>query len=55
MFSRYYIQKLEQQITKGLREGAAAVAKKAGSNKTEKVPGFRFLKRTAGFRMPSAS
>lgn len=42
----------EAIITQGLREEAAAAAKKAGSNKTAKVKGFKFSKYTPGFKMP---
>ena len=53
MFSRAYMQALEQKITKGLRAVAADEAKKSPSNKTRKVPGFRFPKTGAAnaFRM----
>lgn len=53
MFSNHYMQQIERQYTKGLREDAAAAAKKAGSNKIAKVQGFRFPRRTRGFKMPS--
>ncbi len=52
-YPKSYTESLERQITKGLREDAAAAAKKAGSNKTAKVPGFKFPKRVQGFKMPS--
>ncbi len=48
-----YTETIERQYTKGLRETAAAAAKKAGSNKTAKVPGFKFPTRAPSFRMPS--
>ncbi len=50
MFSRAYMQALEQQITKVLRAVAADEAKKSPSNKTRKVPGYRFPKRAAAFK-----
>ncbi|KKN10176.1 hypothetical protein LCGC14_1039240 [marine sediment metagenome] len=51
MFSRAYMQALEQQITKVLRAVAADEAKKSPSNKTRKVPGYRFPKRGVAFRV----
>lgn len=52
-YPKSYTEQIERQITKGHREDAAAAAKKAGSNRTAKVKGFKFSKRAATFRMPS--
>ncbi len=51
MFSRSYNEALETKITKALRAIAADEAKARGSNKTRKVPGFKFPKRNNPFRM----
>ena len=51
-YPKSYTQAIEASITKGLREDAAAAAKKAGSNKIERVKGFKFPRRDAGFKMP---
>lgn len=40
--SKEFSQGIERLITQVWREEAVAAAKKAGSNKTEKVPAFRF-------------
>ena len=42
--SREFYQGIEKLITQARREEAAATAKKARSNKTEKVPAFKFPK-----------
>ena len=52
-YPKGYTEAIERTYTKGLREDAAAAAKKAGSNKTARVKGFRFPRRAAGFKMPS--
>ena len=54
MFSRAYMQALEQKITKALRAVAADEAKNnPSSNETRKVPGYKFPKMGAAnaFRM----
>ena len=52
-YPQSYTEAIERTYTKGLREDAAAAAKKAGSNKTARVKGFKFPRRAAGFKMPS--
>ncbi len=52
-YPKSHTEALERQITKGMREDAVAAAKKTGSNKIEKVKGFKFPKRQQGFKMPS--
>lgn len=44
MFSRYYMQSLEKQVTAALRAVAIDEARKNKSNKTRKVVGFKFPK-----------
>jgi len=45
------MQELEKRITKIDRARAAEEAKARGSNKTRKVPGFKFSKRLPAFQM----
>ncbi|KKK93035.1 hypothetical protein LCGC14_2696930, partial [marine sediment metagenome] len=39
-YPKIFTQAIERKVTLARRAAAAAAAKKAGSNKTEKVPGF---------------
>ena len=52
-YPKSFTENIEATITKGLREDAAAAAKKAGSNTIARVKGFKFPKRPQGFKMPS--